>query len=400
MKRFYDVIVVLYVLRMVIPIMGIIPSVAVIIMALFILYYIVCRNGLSWFSTSFFKFLPVFLSLLLLDVFGRFDEIPMIVNALYAQSILWILPFIAMDIYENKDSDLAKKLYYSISIALCITAFTTYKGCLQYPGISRQMATGRIDESIAPFVKLKNIGGFDTIYIFVLMMPFYYYQIRNKSIPLLEKAFMVLCLLVSVLAVIQSEYTTALLFTIFSILAFFLPKRKNWMQMFGYMIFILIITVIMRAFLPPIFYFISSNIDSISVQERLADIISILEGTGMSADGDAQARKALVMTGLENFASSPIWGIQKSGGGHAFITDSLSYYGLLGAILMYVLFGRVRKWLYKRYERQDCSSILILIQIVYFSFIFLNPRLYLVVLFILIPIFCYHFTYNTTRKDY
>ena len=376
------------------PIFMIIPSLLVILMALFILFQILSQDKANWVKSTLPQLFAIYLILLLTDIFVR--PLSEFWNSLYSHLILWVLPFIYMHILHNKDIKLAKTLLYAVLLSIAITALTTYLGCLRFPGISRQMATGRLDIAISP---LLNIGGFDTIYVFVLMLPILCFRLRFCKIALIEKMTIIATITLVLVAIFQSEYTTALLFSIVSIVTLFIPPSLKWKKMIRLGILTGIFAVVFLNLISVLLIYISDNIESTSVSGRLTGLALMLQGQeGSSADEtDAQGRLELIMEALDAFASSPIWGVQKMVGGHSYVAGVMSYYGSLGIIMLIVYFNKLRKLFTKYYEHSHCSTAIISTQIIYFCFLILNPRLYLIVPFLFLPLFA--FCSNKTIKS-
>lgn len=387
MNRFTRFIIVIYVLRMFMPIFGLIPSPLVILMALFILIQVLAKGRTNWVGMAMPHLLVLYLILFLTDILVR--PLSALGDALYAHFILWVLPFIYLHIYHNNDTKLAKTLIYTVIFAIAITAFTTYWGCLMFPGISRQMATGQLDIELPKFL---NIGGFDTIYIFVLIIPMLGNRLRFCKIAWLEKVTIITTIVLILMAVFQSEYATAILFSIVAITTLYLRPSLNWRKMIIISIFIGVGVVIFVNLISSLLLFVSDGFESESVSGRLTGLAYMLQGReGSSADeADAQGRINLLVKAFQAFLSSPLYGVQQMVGGHSFVFGIIAYYGLLGIIMLIVYFRILRKLFAKNFESRHCSSAVITTEIMYLSFLILNPRLYLLVPFLFLPLFSYY----------
>ena len=77
-------------------------------------------------------------------------------------------------------------------------------------------------------------------------------------------------------------------------------------------------------------------------------------------------------------------------GGHSYVAGVMSYYGSLGIIMLIVYFNKLRKLFTKYYEQSHCSTAVISTEIIYFCFLILNPRLYLIVPFLFLPLFAFY----------
>lgn len=387
MNSFTRFVILIYVLRMFMPIFGIIPSPLVILMALFILKQVLEKDRKNWIRLAMPHLLVIYLMLFLTDIMVR--PLSLLGVSLYAHFILWVLPFIYLHIYHNNDTKLAETLLYGVIISMAITAFTTYLGCLRFPGISRHMATGELDIEL-PFYL--NIGGFDTIYIFVLMIPILCYRIRYCKIKKLERVAILTTLVFVLMAVFQSEYTTAILFSIVALSSLFLRPKFNWKKMILLSVIIGVAVVLSVNLISSMLLSISENIESASVSGRLTGVALMLQGQeGSTADeADVQGRMDLLSEALQAFTSSPIYGVQRMVGGHSYVFGIMAYYGLLGILMLIIYFGKIRKLFAEYYENCHCSTVVILTELIYISFLILNPRLYLVVPFLFLPLFSYY----------
>ena len=194
------------------------------------------------------------------------------------------------------------------------------------------------------------------------------------------------------MAVFQSEYTTAILFSIVAITTLFLRPSLNWRKMIIISIFIGVGVVISVNLISSLLIYISDNIESTSVGGRLTGLAYMLQGQeGSTADEtDAQGRMNLLVEAFQAFLSSPLYGVQQMVGGHSFVFGIIAYYGLLGIIMLIVYFRKLRKLFAKYFESRHCSAAVITTEIMYLSFLILNPRLYLLVPFLFLPLFSYY----------
>ena len=67
-----------------------------------------------------------------------------------------------------------------------------------------------------------------------------------------------------------------------------------------------------------------------------------MQGTDQ-ASGDLEARILLYEKSIYNFINNPIWGSNSYGGGHSYILDNMSKFGLLGIIAMIIMYLRIFK---------------------------------------------------------
>lgn len=397
MGKFFNFVAVIYVLRMFMPIFGLIPSSLVLLMGVLLIFLMMSYNGTSWFFSSIKQIAPLFLLLFILDNICRVEE-DKILFALYAHSLLMVLPFLMLHIIRNNDMALAKLMFYVVLFSIFITAVTTYFGCINFPQVSRMMAAGVVPPEMESQIRYLNIGDFDTIYIFVLAIPFLAQILKSSVSNYFLNCVILMTIGAIILAVFQSEYTTAVLFLFISMSSFFLPSGCGWKSILKYMVIVGIVISIIWSSLPPLLSYFSTIVESDNIRVRLEDLSIMMTGQDAGENSDAQGRFELILMNIDAYLSSPIIGIQERVGGHSFITDMMSYYGSIGIILTIMLIKKLRKIFVQPFETSVSSSGLILSEIVYLCFLILNPRLYLIVPLFFAPIFCMFYNVKMTNS--
>ena len=218
------------------------------------------------------------------------------------------------------------------------------------------------------------------------------YRFKFCRIAKLERISIIATIVLMFLAIFQSEYTTAILFSILAMSTLFLPPNLRWGRMLVFVILIGFFVVISINLVSSLLMYFSDIIESTSVSGRLSGLALMLKGQeGYNADEtDAQGRLELILEALDAFASSPVWGVQKMVGGHSYVAGIIAYYGSIGIIMLIVYFNKLRKLFTKYYEHCHCSTAVISTEIIYFCFLILNPRIYLIVPFLFLPLFAFY----------
>lgn len=135
------------------------------------------------------------------------------------QSLLFLLPALIGFYYMNYRSENINVLSKVLIIALFVTSITTIIGLIQFPNASRILATiATSDNAEALKYHWHNIGGYDFVYICVLLYPMLILAHKLRRINRIT-FFIVFALLLAL--IIISEYTIALLLFIISSILYF-----------------------------------------------------------------------------------------------------------------------------------------------------------------------------------
>lgn len=222
-----------------------------------------------------------------------------------------------------------------------------------------------------------NVGGFDIVYSFVLIIPLLVYKYKKTRL-LIERSLILIVLLVFMMAIIESQYTTALLFAIASLSLFFMPLNIKPYH-FVILGIIILVVVFSTKYLIAFLSIISSVSGSDEVMVRMSDLADLSKGESLSSDSDVIGRSERYMMSIKLFFSSPIWGQMFSYapgkvGGHSFILDNVAFYGLLGIYLLVLMFKTMYKLYIKDLKIFDIYPFAMIIFIEYILLTLLNPQ--------------------------
>ena len=319
-------------------------------------------------GNKLFKLLFTVLPLFLVDVLeilhhaisgqgGSFTELyGLAQNLLPAVCTLFIL--------EKREAKLARILLGILFICCFITSVTTYFGCLAFPNASRDLATTIRGDDIALYATYMqlNIGGFSFIYTITLLIPIVIYLTKNRNLNIILAIAMVV---VFIFAIRQSEYTTALLLSVIGLLSFFLPAKMERKKMRRFMVLIVISGIVLFELVPPVLRFAASSVESEQVSSRLNDLAVVASGeeAGVSADSDMSSRQTNFQQSWDSFVNSSFLGggSQAKVGGHSYFLDTLGLYGILGLILLIVMYLKLFRLYYKPYRTMPWYGCAILI---------------------------------------
>ena len=307
-------------------------------------------------------------------------------NAFYALIILFPCIWISNYILYHDDKRFTTHLFVLIVISLAITGYTTYRGCLMFPNISREMATGTIDPGVESSIRYMNVGGFNTIYIFVLMLPLMIAIAKNKLYNIKIRVLSGLCIISLMMGIIQSEYTTALLLALFALTTFFIPANISFKSYIRFGIIALVGLIIFRSLLPPMLEFIADVSDSVSVQDRLNDMAKIISGEQVSEDSDADVRLSKLTDSFDYWVQSPIWGNFEIWGGHSYLGNVVEYFGLIGFVFLLLMLKQFYRFFVSPFLGHGFNTALFAMCTIYISLLIFNPQAYLVVPMLMLPI--------------
>lgn len=295
-------------------------------------------------------------------------------------------PLIALYVMQTGTTLEKRKIFLYVLAGYFITCITTYLGCLANPGAARVLATVSEDNpELFNMYRQLNIGSFAFTYTIVLLLPLVLYVIRNRSHNLL---FFYLFAVIAVIAVLQTEYTTALLMMLSVLLLFLLPRyfsigdlrRKIWI--------IGAVVIVVWMLLPLIMDLIIPYIESETMRVRLEDLSATLRNDiANSQDGDLESRRELYKVSLDGFLSNPIWGTFTKAGGHSFLLDTLSKYGLIGFVFLVIMYKKAYTLFIQPYHSKPYYGYMLFVFAMTLILAVLNPKDNLLVLTFLMPLF-------------
>ncbi len=308
------------------------------------------------------------------------------------QWFMW--PIAIMYIVNTKRRKTAVWLFYTALICIIITATTTYFGNLANPGASRGFAAVWSDETeTAHLYRRLNIGGFEFIYLLVLLLTTWIYIIRVTK-EYIVRFIIIITIVVSLFSIFESQYTTAVIVSLLCFFLLLLPSFFSTKRLLLMMSLGIIAVVIATSLMSSLFEYFANNIESNEMAERLTGVSDVL--AGRDVEGDAEARQFLFSKSWEAFIKNPVTGT-RGVGGHSYILDTLGHFGVLGIILLAIVFRR----LYVLCVKQHRNSMLYgYVLFAYFCQIFLalvNTQIFFQFFIIMVPLIGFVFNPNKNR---
>lgn len=302
------------------------------------LYTLLLFNDKGFFRHCIY-YLPVFIidiySFTILYYYPVVKESLPVVLYAFVRPLSWALVgYYYLNYASDKD---ARKLLLWLAAFYVITAITTCIGCTIFPNASRLLATGMEEDTLYHSLFMNyNIGGFSFVYSMVLFTPLIVCAYREK---LFNRLVCVGLLILILLTILFTEYTTALIFYVSCFVLAFVPKNCSTMRLGSFLIAIVLIILLIRPILADVLYMVSDNMDREQIAMRLREIADSLSGVVSRENTDLEARTERWDASWRVFLSNPVFGNGVKGGGHSFILDNMARYGISGVIGLVIMFA-------------------------------------------------------------
>ncbi len=305
---------------------------------------------------------------------------------LWGYGILLDCIFVVAGYYVVKYCKETKAGFWSILIiAICIiTLATTIIGCIQYPEAARILASVDSNQDIAVKYDWLNIGGYNFVYIIVLLHPFLILAYKRGKLPLIWALLGSCCVL---LLSVFSEYTTALLLTLITCILYFFRKEFKARGLFLLVLAVVLLVFLFSDYFSEFLNKLADVVGSESIEHRLR----ALAGGRVGIENSEDNRIELYENSLKTFFQNPIFGSSFNGGGgiggHSFVLDFMAQYGCIGLFVIVQMYYTIYKSFFSVYRKEkEFGYILwILLQTLILSII--NTGMWLSVLTLFAPIF-------------
>ena len=272
---------------------------------------------------------------------------------LYIYGIL--ISFIPVLFFLNYRNNyrLKSKIMLIVNFTLITTIITTIIGLSIYPEASRVLATfpEKNDPTYVRYTSL-NIGGFAFIYSLLPLIPLYFFLNSSK-----KKVINVLILFGIYIVTFMSQYTTAIVISMFVLLVILLTRVKTTKKVVICIFTVSVLLFMIIQYLNTFIYTFISSIDSPIIQERLFVLYDIIIGNNYNQIG----RLNLWMQSITVFINHPILGgwtanIQTYSE-HSFILDYLGKFGILGLSILIFYYTSIYVYFYKCKENKKQGYI-------------------------------------------
>lgn len=282
-----------------------------------------------------------------------------------------------LDLFDNR---LILRVFLAV---FSFTLLTTAIGCIRYPEASRILATG-IQSQNSMAYKRSNIGGYETIYSAVLLIPVVVHLVETRK----NKVLYIVLLFLIIVNIVLSQYTIALLLG-FSILFISIIisrpslKKRNILGALIVLGAVLYLSTHIVTLLQELVTFLQDNEYKQSAI-RISELLRIIQYKQWGVDSGS--RIMLYEKSWNTFKQSPLFGcmFEKQGiGGHSEILDTLAATGVFGAsfaaLVFYIVTKSVMKTITKEMKSLIAVSFLSLLLLMCINTAFTSPLIAFVV---------------------
>lgn len=374
---------IIVIMYMTMPIMSIfisayITTYAYMLLAVILISFIMFTGGLKRLSTILYILLPLIIYVACTYT-TRGDSV-----VLWGyQSMLFLLPVIIGYYFLYYRPESINILTAVMIIAVFITVITTIIGLIQFPMAARILATAEaVDDPNFSTYCWHNIGGYEFIYIAVLLYPILILSYKLKRINTFT---FIISLILMFTLIILSEYTTALILILLTSVLYFAGRKLSAKQLLILGAAFFIFLFFFWSFVSDFLLWLAGLFDSDALTERLTALAGGITGLENFEDN----RLNLYGLSLEGFISSPVFGgmlgVKTANGGHSFILDSLANYGVISGIALIFAYRNIYRFFFKPFRNKQGYGFVLwaFAQSIILSLV--NTGMWLTVLTFLIP---------------
>lgn len=300
--------------------------------------------------------------------------------------IVWLPCIIALYIKENNNDKFVKNYLQVYIVATTITSVTTIIGLMIYPNASRELATGSELFDTTKY-KILNIGGYEHIYALVVLLPILIWFIKRTN--KVWRTVNIVALLINLYCIYRSQYTIAILIAGTILILTAVKKYKKTiivaMVLLG-TLFLFNTRGVMEG-LSDGFKYVSEHIGIEYVGDRLLQVSQLLEGVSIHTETTTD-RIDHYQHCLDKFSESPVIGNNMGEfsvsniSGHTMILDTMSGMGILGLLLVGIIFVISYK-IVVRANGEKTSSTVLLTWLAFVAVSILNPSSFMTIYMIL-----------------
>ncbi|MEE0945219.1 MAG: hypothetical protein U0M42_00140 [Acutalibacteraceae bacterium] len=383
----FEIFAVLYIAHKLLPVFGYyMPSVVYlgVFAATFVFGLCISTKGEKQNFTL--SMLPVFLTSVLACIrYVTLGNISGMFVYVYGELQIYLYGIIAVWYIVKNRPERAKFIFNFMLVCYAITGVTTYIGCIKYPQASRIMATLSTYDSLHQLYTRNNIGGFTFIYELILIMPLLIYMIKDKKI---NRLLGVIGVALIGLVVIQSEYATALILYVVTLILFLIPRLTGG-KVFLFVVLALLIIISLKTFIAGAFESLSNTVESETLAERFQYIADLL--SGRSVDSADNNRMELYAKSLNTFFDTAMFGGWNNAvtSGHSFVLDIMAIYGIIGLFAIIAAYIAMYKVFIGRYKDRPYYAYLVYAYILGILMAVVNTKMNLFIFICFIPTFAF-----------
>ena len=381
----FELLIVLYVFHTTLPVFGFLIPAIVHGASMFLLYIMLATYD-KHFGQNVVKTLPIFSIYILNIIYRGFSNFAV---DIYWDLQIFLYPLLALYLMRYANGKTLKRMLIFIGVSYMITAITTYIGNIIFPLASRTIVSTEDVNQVNTY-RLYNIGGFNIIYAFVLLLPVVIYMMRDKILPLF---WGIIVLIVILATILESEYTTALLVSTLTLVSLFLMrKRLSSKSVLALLAGIIIVVILFDQYIFPQMSRLIGVFEGEQINQKLRELSEFSVGQE-AYEGDLGARYNFYKLSIESFANNPIWGSKEAAlSGHSLILDTLGQSGLVGLFCLIVMYAQIFRSFYKPFKKTNFYGYAFYSFCIAIALAIINPKDNMLVLTFMIPLCSSYFS--------
>lgn len=350
---------------------------------LLIMVGIVLGNGVISLNKYCGGILLPFILFNLLTFFTRSESVILWGYSILLNMVSIVLGYFIVH-YRKRDISYYQNIVF---IALAITVLTTCIGLIRNPFAARILATlESANDANAVLYAWENIGGYEFIYMVVLLYPLLILAYKRKKIGLIPTVISVISVFIMV---ILSEYTTAFLLILITSLLFFAKRDLTTKDILIFLFFSVVCTFVLEDVLSNFLHWVGELTGSETMLERL----NALAGGKTGLEQSESNRIFLYERSIRTFFSNPLCGTMLKGGGgiggHSFILDTIGLYGFLGIISLIFMYRKIYRLFFAPFRNKGGYGYVLWLFLQTILLSCVNTGMWLSVLALLAPIILY-----------
>lgn len=371
------------------PIMKYISTVYVDVIVVFMLYTIIFMRNPS----RFLNFIAPFLILIILQtidgVFRAKNILDVLLN-IYS-NMYSILPLIiCFYLIVNNQFKIISYILLEVFVFIIITVISSIFGLHEFPFASRELASGMSGDPKFMVYCSRNIAAFDFTYLIPIILPMLFLVFIPKKLNIFLVVFLII---VVVNFIILTQYATAIIFTFLSLLSLVFASNFSKKKFFILTLIVSIFFLFLRPIIGELFFYIATNNTSPDVAIRFMALGEKL--LGIESSNDAYLlREEVYNKSINVFLSDPFFGGvihgNKNIGGHSFIIDLITSYGLLGFMALYFTYRQIFRKLYVPFKNESYYGYMVWSMILSIVLAILNTLPNILAIGFIIPLIAFN----------
>jgi oligosaccharide repeat unit polymerase len=383
-----------YLYYLAIILLPILQSYVSVYLQIFAVFVVTLTFLLRSYLNKYLVFILPFVTLILLQTVMWVNnnsnfEIQNLILLVYENFVVYIPMLVAYYLIETNNKEASKAIIKVIIIFTSVTLVSSIIGLHNIPMAARMIATPTTSyEELFSFRRM-NIGGFAFVYTCLFFIPMLIASYKMKKIKFWH-LFIGLGLISYY--VVLTQYATAVLLLILSLVSLFFPKKIPIKKMVIILVVILITIILTRTYIANMLYYISGR-SSYILQVKISAFADVIAGVENNTASLA-IRQMVYEKSFNAFLKHPLFGSFLTNdnyvyGGHSFILDTLAQFGIFGLIILGLIYGSILKYLYLPFKKSPFFGYMVWTYLLCILLAIINPWENIFVIALAVPLSAY-----------